>query len=160
MLAKYIRDVIDRNEQWNTVAFSSFVEGGVLEDSLRGRAVFYVYNVIRNHKLRTSGTIDKFFADGDLVQEALSLFELRGCTLFDAMHVVFGHALSLPGEAQKIDRVMEALGKAFLRAQGDGGRSANTAECFYVLAFALVMLNSGLLVHHSLTPFVPSNSPT
>lgn len=45
---------------------------------------------------------DRFFENQELLVETLSLFDMKDCTLFEALHLVFGHALSLPGEAQKV----------------------------------------------------------
>jgi brefeldin A-resistance guanine nucleotide exchange factor 1 len=78
------------------------------------------------------------------VNETLALFDLRSCTLFESLHVVFGHALSLPGEAQKIDRAMSAFGAAYRRSCSEELRKNNSEDAFYILAFAMVMLNSDL----------------
>ena len=94
--------------------------------------------------LRTGKAKDRFFENAELLKETLDLFDLTHCTLFEALHVVFGHALSLPGEAQKIDRAMSAFGAAFRRSCSESLRESNTEDAFYILAFAMVMLNSDL----------------
>ena len=99
---------------------------------------------MRNPALRSGKAKDRFFENDALLRETLELFDLKNCTLFEALHVVFGHALSLPGEAQKIDRAMNAFGAAYRRSCADAMREANTEDAFYILSFGIVMLNSDL----------------
>ena len=140
---KYLRDVIDVNpNKWDIEAFDLFVSNGVCSAS--DKAIFYLFNVMRNPALRSTKVIDRFFGDAALMKQALELFDLSSCTLFEALHVVFGHALSLPGEAQKIDRVMEQFGAAYHRSCNPELRKGNTPDSFFILAFAMVMLNSDL----------------
>ncbi len=108
------------------------------------KAIFCLFNFMRNPALRTGKAKDRFFENAELLKETLDLFDLSNCTLFEALHVVFGHALSLPGEAQKIDRAMSAFGAAFRRSCSESLRESNTEDAFYILAFAMVMLNSDL----------------
>jgi Sec7-like guanine-nucleotide exchange factor len=48
-------------------------------------------------------------------------------------------AFRLPGEAQKVDRVMEAFASAFVTANPQEFDSPDTA---YTLAFSVIMLNT------------------
>ena len=48
----------------------------------------------------------------------------------------------LPGEAQKIDRIMEKFAEKF--TQDNSSRYANNADAAFVLAFAVIMLNTDL----------------
>ena len=143
MVNKYLRDVIDANPtKWDLEAFQLFVDNGVCQRS--DKATFYLFNVMRNPALRSSKVVDRFFSDDALMNETLALFDLTNCSLFEALHVVFGHALSLPGEAQKIDRVMEQFGATYRRACEAELRDENSEDSFFILAFAMVMLNSDL----------------
>ena len=49
----------------------------------------------------------------------------------------------LPGEAQKVDRIMESFGKHYVETGQDKKQFAN-ADAAYVLAFATIMLNTDL----------------
>ncbi len=158
VVEKYIRDTIDRTPNWDVECFDTFSQNGVCSQ----RSVFLLYNFMRNPSLRTGKAKvgresslrlccfderkqDRFFENQELLTETLSLFDLKECTLFEALHVVFGHALSLPGEAQKIDRAMNVFGAAYRRSCSEELRESNpNPDAFYVLSFAMVMLNSDL----------------
>ncbi len=122
--------------------FQLFVDNGVCGKDQK--AIFCLFNFMRNPLLRSGKAKDRFFENGELLKATLDLFDLTHCTLFEALHLVFGHALSLPGEAQKIDRAMSAFGAAFRRSCSPAMRESNTEDAFYILAFAMVMLNSDL----------------
>lgn len=140
---KYLGDVIDKNPtKWDMEGFDLFVDNKVCVRA--DKAPFFLFNVIRNPHLRTSKVKDRFFEDQALLRDTLSLFDLSGCSLFEAMHLVFGHALSLPGEAQKIDRIMVEFSAAFRKAATPEFREKNAEDALFVLAFAVVMLNSDL----------------
>lgn len=49
----------------------------------------------------------------------------------------------LPGEAQKIDRMMECFAKRYCDCQGENNIFENSDTC-YVLSFAIIMLNTSL----------------
>lgn len=49
----------------------------------------------------------------------------------------------LPGEAQKIDRMMECFAKRYCDCQGDNNIFENSDTC-YVLSFSIIMLNTSL----------------
>lgn len=49
----------------------------------------------------------------------------------------------LPGEAQKIDRMMECFAKRYCDCQGENNIFQNSDTC-YVLSFAIIMLNTSL----------------
>ena len=138
-MEKYLREVVDRNSKWDSEVFERFVRGGVC--SREDEARFYLFNVMRSPGLRARDS--RFVEEMGLLDSTLKYFDLSELSLFEAMHLVFGHALSLPGEAQKIDRVMEAFGAQYYR-QAEGLRVGNSEDSFFVLAFALVMLNSDL----------------
>lgn len=49
----------------------------------------------------------------------------------------------MPGEAQKIDRMMECFAKRYCDCQGENNIFENSDTC-YVLSFAIIMLNTSL----------------
>jgi Sec7-like guanine-nucleotide exchange factor len=51
----------------------------------------------------------------------------------------------LPGEAQKIDRIMDAFAEHWLSCQADGGTAGPlTTDTAFLMSFALIMLNTDL----------------
>ena len=72
-------------------------------------------------------------------------FDFTSLTIDDALRVFLG-GFKLPGEAQKIDRLMEAFAARFCACNHDAFPSTDAA---YILAFAIVMLNTD--AHNPLT---------
>lgn len=72
-------------------------------------------------------------------------FDFTSLTIDDALRVFLG-GFKLPGEAQKIDRLMEAFAARFCACNHDVFPSTDAA---YILAFAIVMLNTD--AHNPLT---------
>ena len=72
-------------------------------------------------------------------------FDFSNTHIDDAMRAFLG-GFKLPGEAQKIDRLMEAFASRFCACNHDAYPSADSA---YILAFAIVMLNTD--AHNPLT---------
>jgi brefeldin A-resistance guanine nucleotide exchange factor 1 len=56
---------------------------------------------------------------------------------------MFLHKFRLPGEAQQIDRIMDAFSKEYYRQQGEG-TVFKDADSVFVLAFSTIMLNTDL----------------
>ena len=67
-------------------------------------------------------------------------FNFSGLT-FDAALRAFLESFRLPGEAQKIDRIMEVFAQRFCEQNSSAFENADTA---YILAFSVIMLNTGL----------------
>ena len=65
-------------------------------------------------------------------------FDFSGASLDEALRA-FLQSFRLPGEAQKIDRMMEAFAKAFHAVNPAPFANADAA---YVLSFAIIMLNT------------------
>ena len=61
--------------------------------------------------------------------------------MFDDAIRLFLSGFRLPGEAQKIDRIMEKFAERFTRQNGDVFPNADTA---FILAFSVIMLNTDL----------------
>ena len=84
-------------------------------------------------------------------------FNFEGMTLIGAMRQVLG-TYRLPGEAQRIDRLMEMFtSKWFAQTTGSGDASINPfadADAAFVFAFSVIMLNTDLhstSVEHKMT---------
>ncbi|KFM23960.1 ARF guanine-nucleotide exchange factor GNOM [Auxenochlorella protothecoides] len=71
----------------------------------------------------------------------LQTFDLAGLD-FDVALRLFLDAFRLPGEGQRIDRIMEAFGGAYHAACPGSGLASPDAA--YVLAFSVIMLNTDL----------------
>ncbi|XP_022082588.1 uncharacterized protein LOC110974929 isoform X3 [Acanthaster planci] len=56
----------------------------------------------------------------------------------------FQTAFRLPGEAQKIERLMEAFAQRYCICNGDVTRSFQKPDTIFILAFAIIMLNTDL----------------
>lgn len=65
-------------------------------------------------------------------------FEFQGMELDKAVRV-FLQGFRLPGEAQKIDRIMEKFAERYWKCNPKAFSSADTA---YVLAYSVIMLNT------------------
>ena len=68
----------------------------------------------------------------------MACFSFRGMALDSALRLAFA-ALKMPGEAQKVDRVMQAFAHAYYRDEPGPFASEKAA---YVMAFSLMMLNT------------------
>lgn len=65
-------------------------------------------------------------------------FELQGMEFDEAIRI-FLQGFRLPGEAQKIDRLMEKFAQRYCKCNPQAFISADTA---YVLAYSVIMLNT------------------
>ncbi|XP_076950340.1 brefeldin A-inhibited guanine nucleotide-exchange protein 2-like [Bidens hawaiensis] len=68
----------------------------------------------------------------------IDLFDFHGME-FDEAISVFLRGFRLPGEAQKIDRIMEKFAERYCKCNSKAFTSADTA---YVLAYSVIMLNT------------------
>mmetsp|Transcript_11033 Transcript_11033/g.13631 ORF Transcript_11033/g.13631 Transcript_11033/m.13631 type:complete len:315 (-) Transcript_11033:112-1056(-) len=81
--------------------------------------------------------------------------------LLEALRILLA-SFSLPGEAQSIDRIMEAFATHYYELSVPGGPFANVDAC-YILCFSLIMLSTDLTSPHRQSKmtqmqFVRSNS--
>ncbi|KAK3259427.1 hypothetical protein CYMTET_31576, partial [Cymbomonas tetramitiformis] len=70
---------------------------------------------------------------------------------FDAALRIFLAGFRLPGEAQKIDRLMEKFAERYCK---DNPRAFKSADTAYILAYAVIMLNTdahNVMVDHKMT---------
>ena len=90
-----------------------------------------------------SGTTDRFMKHeqyDELRRCYISLLDFTGLTLDQALRTFLSDSgFRLPGEAQKIDRLLSAFSEAYVK---DNPNSVRDADAAYTLTFALVMLNT------------------
>mmetsp|Transcript_22585 Transcript_22585/g.89375 ORF Transcript_22585/g.89375 Transcript_22585/m.89375 type:complete len:967 (-) Transcript_22585:48-2948(-) len=86
--------------------------------------------------LGSKGTLNEQILDAVLAQLDFT------CLEFDMALRRFLYAFRLPGEAQKIDRLMLAFAKKFFDEHPDGKFA--DVDAVYILAFSVVMLNTDL----------------
>jgi brefeldin A-resistance guanine nucleotide exchange factor 1 len=83
----------------------------------------------------------------------VSAFEFEGLPLSDALRK-FLAAFRLPGESQKIARIVEHFAEAYFEQQPPDGPLANS-DTVYILAYAIIMLNTDL---HNAQVFRPRHT--
>ncbi|GIL43151.1 hypothetical protein Vafri_977, partial [Volvox africanus] len=120
-------------------AMRFLISSGVVEDSPAGVAVF-----LRAHAsdLDPAAMGEYLGHHEDLELAAMHAYvdqERYGGMSIDAALRSFLMPFRLPGEAQKIDRLMEAFAERYVRDNAGVFRNADAA---YVLAFAVIMLNT------------------
>ena len=90
-----------------------------------------------------SGTTDRFMKHeqyDELRRCYISLLDFTGLTLDQALRTFLSDSgFRLPGEAQKIDRLLSAFSEAYVK---DNPNSVSDPDSAYTLTFALVMLNT------------------
>jgi len=70
-------------------------------------------------------------------------FDFSNCGRFASALRIFLHKFRLPGEAQQIDRIMDAFSKEYYKQQGKKSVFKNS-DAVFVLAFSTIMLNTDL----------------
>eukprot|EP00941_MAST-03F_sp_MAST-3F-sp1_P003286 g3286.t1 len=83
---------------------------------------------------------DKYPFNVAVLQQFTKLFDFQDVEFVDAMRL-FLNSFRLPGEAQKIDRLVEAMAKQYYKFSP--GPFADE-DAIYVLAFSTIMLNTDL----------------
>ena len=89
------------------------------------------------------GPVDKYPFLHDVRLEFVKHFDFSNCGRFASALRVFLHKFRLPGEAQQIDRIMDAFSKEYYKQQGSKTVFKNSDSVF-VLAFSTIMLNTDL----------------
>ena len=119
--------------------YKALVSTGTLEEGdVRGLArIFYLCPLVNKKGL------GEFFGDPDtfnqdVLREYITLMDFANVEVDEALRV-FVQSFWLPGEAQKIDRIVEVFSEKYFEENPTSFRSADTV---YVLAFSLVMLNT------------------
>ncbi|CAM9576954.1 unnamed protein product, partial [Ectocarpus sp. 8 AP-2014] len=124
---------------------SYLVEKGMLVYEPRAVATFLLENCDKLDKTQIGEYLGKeiHYKDGFCVQvlhEYVDMMDFKGMRFDDAIrHYLSG--FRLPGEAQKIDRMMEKFSERFCLQNPTVFPSADTA---FILAFSIIMLNTDL----------------
>lgn len=100
--------------------------------------------------IRTTPTVN-MTAIGDYIGEDIQinkdvLYKMVDTTDFKNMDIVSSIRLllsffRLPGEGQKVDRIMEKFGEKYVK---DNPETVGDAECVYLLAYCIMMLQTGI----------------
>jgi brefeldin A-resistance guanine nucleotide exchange factor 1 len=89
------------------------------------------------------GPADKYPFEHDVRVAFVEQFHFSKDHSFASSLRVYLHKFRMPGEAQCIDRFMEAFSKEFYRQQGDSS-VFKSSDAVFVLAFSTIMLNTDL----------------
>lgn len=93
------------------------------------------------------GPEDKYPFNAAVRDAYIAMFDFRATPSLDDALRLFLAKFRLPGEAQKIDRMMEAFSKQYF-LQASGKSPLVDADAAYVLSFSLIMLNTDLHSDH------------
>jgi hypothetical protein len=88
------------------------------------------------------GPPDKYPFHGEVLREYVDTFDFGPSSFVDALRSFLGH-FRLPGEAQAIDRLMEAFAGRVFSFLGVGNPFVS-ADAAFILAFSTIMLNTDL----------------
>jgi brefeldin A-resistance guanine nucleotide exchange factor 1 len=123
------------------------IESKVLEETPESVALaLYTAPGLDKDELGTymgKGPVDKYPFLHDVRLEFVKHFDFSNCGRFASALRVFLHKFRLPGEAQQIDRIMDAFSKEYYKQQGSKTIFKNSDSVF-VLAFSTIMLNTDL----------------
>lgn len=90
----------------------------------------------------SKGPVDKYPFNAEVLEEYTHLFDFKDMTFDNALRA-FLKEFRLPGEAQCIDRLMEAFAKEYYR-QAEGHHPFVETDAAFILAFSIIMLNTDL----------------
>ncbi|CAI5739761.1 unnamed protein product [Peronospora destructor] len=93
------------------------------------------------------GPVEKYPFNAAVRDAYVAMFDFRSAQSLDEALRMFLAKFRLPGEAQKIDRMMEAFSKQLYLQAGSSGPLAD-ADAAYVLSFSIIMLNTDLHSDH------------
>lgn len=93
------------------------------------------------------GPVDKYPFNAAVRDAYIAMFDFRETPTLDEALRTFLAKFRLPGEAQKIDRMMEAFSKQYY-LQASGESPLVDADAAYVLSFSIIMLNTDLHSDH------------
>lgn len=138
-------------DQKNWIAFSQQI--GLLPEKLTPESVasFLLHTPGLNKTLIGDyigdGPVDKYPFNAAVRDAYIAMFDFRETPILDEALRTFLAKFRLPGEAQKIDRMMEAFSKQYYLQAGSHGPLAD-ADAAYVLSFSIIMLNTDLHSDH------------
>lgn len=101
-------------------------------------------------ELISKGPPDIYPFHAALLKEYVGTFDFHGkyASFSNALRLFLGH-FRLPGEAQCIDRIMEAFAHRLFQSLGIG-KPFKSADCVFIISFSTIMLNTDL--HNSQIP--------
>jgi cytohesin len=117
----------------------------LVEKKLLERTTESIASFLLDTEFLDKTAVGEFFGDGnpfnlEVLKEYVKLMNFTGLT-FDKALRTFLSGFRLPGEAQKIDRIMEIFASRYTQNNPGLFASPDTA---YVLAFSVIMLNTDL----------------
>ncbi|KAJ3187144.1 Brefeldin A-inhibited guanine nucleotide-exchange protein 1 [Gaertneriomyces sp. JEL0708] len=117
---------------------SALVQHGFIEDDVMSIAQF-----LRNTESLTKAAIGEYLGEGDafnvdVMHAFIDMLDFTGMGFVAALRA-FLQTFRLPGEAQKIDRIMEKFADRYFETNPDVFAKADAA---YTLAFSVIMLNT------------------
>jgi len=116
------------------------LEAGVVEETPEATALFFrECTQWLNKELVGDFIGDEHDFNRKVLYAYVEHYDFRNLHFDEAIRTFLSGGFRLPGEAQKIDRIMETFAAHFLLHNPGSFRSAETA---YVLAYAVVMLNT------------------
>ncbi|CAI5721120.1 unnamed protein product [Hyaloperonospora brassicae] len=139
------------HDQKNWIAYSQQI--GLLPEELTPESVasFLLHTPGLNKTLIGDfigdGPVEKYPFNAAVRDAYVAMFDFRSASSLDEALRMFLAKFRLPGEAQKIDRMMEAFSKQLYLQAGASGPLAD-ADAAYVLSFSIIMLNTDLHSDH------------
>ncbi len=123
--------------------------GGIILDEMSETTqATIISEFIRYTPLLNKASVGQYLASGDTSFDAtvrakyINLFDLRDKPMLTALRTFLG-AFRLPGEAQQIDRLLQAFANETYMNSADAPLFA-TADVAYLLSFSIIMLNTDL----------------
>ena len=118
----------------------ALIQGGFVEKTIEAQALF-----LFNTQELDKHAIGDVLGDGDsenikIMHHYCDLFNLKGAMILDALRA-FLKAFRLPGESQKIDRIIEKFADRYCENNPEIFANADAA---YTFAFSIIMLNTDL----------------
>jgi len=109
----------------------------------RNSALLVAKFIWNNHKLLKRRMVGEYLGDvdtfsGEVLKSYLHEFDFTNVPFDDALRM-FLSRFTIPGEAQKIDRIMEKFAGRFCECNP---KAFETPDVGYILAFSLIMLNT------------------
>jgi brefeldin A-resistance guanine nucleotide exchange factor 1 len=123
------------------------IESNVLEDTPESVALaLYTAPGLDKDQLGTylgKGPVEKYPFNHEVRVAFLTHFDFSNNGRFASALRTYLHKFRLPGEAQQIDRLMDAFSKEYYKQQGKKSIFKNS-DAVFVLAFSTIMLNTDL----------------
>jgi len=123
------------------------IESNVLEETPESVALaLYTAPGLDKDQLGTylgKGPVDKYPFHHKVRLAFVTNFDFSDCGRFASALRTYLHKFRLPGEAQQIDRLMDAFSKEYFKQQGKRSVFKNS-DAVFVLAFSTIMLNTDL----------------